>query len=89
MVIKDGAATPHPGFLVYIYLGAWTLWCHRNRCVFDGASPMPAARSISYLMSLVLGVVEFRSWSSFILYKGVFVFLKLKCWTECVVCVCL
>jgi hypothetical protein len=22
-----------------IILGAWTIWNHRNRCVFDGASP--------------------------------------------------
>jgi hypothetical protein len=22
-----------------IILGAWTLWTHRNRCVFDGAAP--------------------------------------------------
>jgi hypothetical protein len=22
-----------------VILGAWTLWNHRNRCVFDGATP--------------------------------------------------
>jgi hypothetical protein len=25
-----------------IILGAWTLWTHRNRCVFDGAAPSVA-----------------------------------------------
>ena len=29
-----------------IILGAWNLWNHRNRCVFDGASP-----SISNIIS--------------------------------------
>ena len=25
-----------------IILGAWTLWTHRNKCVFDGAAPSVA-----------------------------------------------
>ena len=27
------------GFNSAVILGAWTLWNHRNRCVFDGISP--------------------------------------------------
>ena len=27
------------GFNSLVILGAWTLWNHRNRCVFDGATP--------------------------------------------------
>ena len=27
------------GFHTYCILGAWTLWKHRNACVFGGASP--------------------------------------------------
>ena len=27
------------GLKSLIILGAWTLWNHRNNCVFDGASP--------------------------------------------------
>ena len=27
------------GFNTYCILGAWTLWKHRNACVFGGASP--------------------------------------------------
>jgi hypothetical protein len=26
-----------------VILGAWTLWKHRNRCVFDGIGPTLAA----------------------------------------------
>jgi hypothetical protein len=29
--------------LTLVIMGAWTLWKHRNRCVFDGASPSLAA----------------------------------------------
>ena len=31
-LIKDGVNST-------IILGAWILWNHRNRCVFDGAAP--------------------------------------------------
>ena len=27
------------GFNSAVVLGAWTIWLHRNKCVFDGASP--------------------------------------------------
>ncbi|RCV11247.1 hypothetical protein SETIT_2G170900v2, partial [Setaria italica] len=29
----------HKGLNSLIILGAWILWNHRNRCVFDGVSP--------------------------------------------------
>jgi hypothetical protein len=32
------------GFNSIVILGAWSLWKHRNRCIFDGARP--------YLISL-------------------------------------
>ena len=31
------------GVNTFIMLGAWTVWNHRNRCVFDGISPNLAA----------------------------------------------
>ncbi|GJM91702.1 hypothetical protein PR202_ga08105 [Eleusine coracana subsp. coracana] len=31
------------GLNTLIILGAWILWNHRNRCVFDGISPSLAA----------------------------------------------
>jgi hypothetical protein len=34
-----------------IILGAWTLWNHRNRCVFDGASPN-LARALTLFFSI-------------------------------------
>ena len=27
------------GFNSLVILGAWSIWKHRNRCVFDGCSP--------------------------------------------------
>ena len=27
------------GLNALVILGAWTLWIHRNKCVFDGVSP--------------------------------------------------
>jgi hypothetical protein len=33
------------GFNTAVILGAWTLWNHRNRYVFDGATPsLPSAQ---------------------------------------------
>ena len=40
-LIKDGVNST-------IILGAWTLWNHRNRCVFDGAAPNLAGRLMSF-----------------------------------------
>jgi hypothetical protein len=31
------------GFNSLVILGAWILWKHRNRCVFDGIAPSLAA----------------------------------------------
>ena len=39
-----------------IILGAWTLWTHRNKCVFDGAAPSVAG-------ALSVAEDERRSWS--------------------------
>ena len=39
-----------------IILGAWTLWTHRNKCVFDGAAPSVAS-------ALAVAEDERRSWS--------------------------
>ena len=39
-----------------IILGAWTLWTHRNKCVFDGAAPSVAG-------ALAVAEEERRSWS--------------------------
>jgi len=39
-----------------IILGAWNLWNHRNRCVFDGASP-----SISNTISTTFKDLQQRS----------------------------
>jgi hypothetical protein len=39
-----------------IMLGAWTIWSHRNRCVFDGAAPSIAG-------ALVMAGEERRLWT--------------------------
>ena len=39
-----------------IILGAWTLWTHRNKCVFDGAAP-------NVVGALAVAEDERRSWS--------------------------
>ena len=39
-----------------IILGEWTLWTHRNKCVFDGAAPSVAG-------ALAVAEDERRSWS--------------------------
>ena len=39
-----------------IILGAWTLWTHRNKCVFNGAAPSVAG-------TLAVAEDERRSWS--------------------------
>jgi hypothetical protein len=36
-------------------LGAWIIWNHRNRCVFDGDSP-------NLTKALILAVEERRMW---------------------------
>jgi hypothetical protein len=35
--------TDKKGLNSLVNLGAWTLWKHRHRCVFDGAAPCMAA----------------------------------------------
>jgi hypothetical protein len=40
-----------------IILGAWVLWNHRNRCVFDGLAPSVAG-------ALILAREECRLWTS-------------------------
>ena len=39
-----------------IILGTWTLWTHRNRCVFDGAAQSVAG-------ALAVAEDDRRSWS--------------------------
>jgi hypothetical protein len=46
-----------------IILGAWTLWTHRNRCVFDGAAPSVAgALAVAEDDSLWRGLEDYLSW---------------------------
>jgi len=45
------------GFNSLVILGAWTIWKHRNRCVFDGCNPslvtaLRVAREEAVLWSL-------------------------------------
>jgi hypothetical protein len=44
------------GFNSLVILGAWTLWNHRNSCVFNGAAPNLAG-------ALVSALEECRLWS--------------------------
>ena len=39
-----------------IILGAWTLWTHRNKCVFDGTAPNIAG-------ALAVGEDKGKAWS--------------------------
>ena len=46
------------GFNSLVILGAWTIWKHRNRCVFDGCNPslvtaLRVAREEAVLWSLI------------------------------------
>ena len=38
-----------------IILGAWSIWCHRNSCIFNGESPSVAA-------ALIMAGNEIRLW---------------------------
>jgi len=51
---KDGLLKQ--GVNSLIILGAWTIWNHRNSCVFDGAAPNLA-------QALILAGNERRLWS--------------------------
>jgi hypothetical protein len=37
--IPKGERRQFNGIVIYTILGAWILWNHRNRCIFDGLSP--------------------------------------------------
>jgi hypothetical protein len=49
------SALTRKGLNSLIILGAWILWNHRNRCVFDGAAP-------NMVESLILLGNERRMW---------------------------
>lgn len=34
---------PKKGLDSLIIMGAWIIWIHQNRCVFDGMSPSPTS----------------------------------------------
>jgi hypothetical protein len=38
--------TNQRGFNSAVILGAWTLWNHRNKCIFDGISPLTVAQHL-------------------------------------------
>jgi len=44
------------GFDSILILGAWTIWKHRNRCVFDGITP-----DVSCVVSVIKE--DLRQWS--------------------------
>jgi hypothetical protein len=37
--VPKGLGLTKQGINSLIILGAWTIWIHRNGCVFDGAAP--------------------------------------------------
>ena len=45
---RRGFKNSTKGFNPLCFLGAWTLWKHRNACVFDGLSPKPASSRSSF-----------------------------------------
>jgi hypothetical protein len=39
MALNDSSAGQRKGLSSLIALTAWTIWRHRNACIFDGATP--------------------------------------------------